>query len=538
VRRPVTHRPNVTRASGPCPFPKEFGTASQLNCEDGNAQREKGSPTSRSVTRVDKHQHDRPGGQKDSDEENRTRDVEAIGIAGVNSVRRLVPVDRQKPEQPGKEECPYHEHEGAIPYDGTHCLAAARMTHGRLAPRKLLRTERVMLPETRRPYHLGELAAPAAPPAWTKRLTKWKSQPSSVWQNAGRPVVVADLARFYGRSGHVYTAVVKDGASARQAHRDRTCHFERSGFAKPGRAWAVALVALALVCACDKGSTGQRQGAGRKSPTIKSNASAADSGVAANASGRTRAAQRPQSPTKPPQTPQEMLTEWTRALNEADLGALESLYAGRVRFYGTWLTRDEVLKRKRDALAATRNFKQAVLGNPSLEKKGDVSTLGFRKRSGPADAQHDVFATLVLRRSPQLLIEEETDAATEKRYGSASTSGDVPKDCVSAVWLMVDSTPVAERLYKDINRNLGGFPKEAELHPGGMGPLTPHETGDGTYELAIGVHHPERFEAYAWFTVDPTGKVTVSAFTLELSEATTTPSPEALRHFGRLCTPH
>lgn len=68
-----------------------------------------------------------------------------------------------------------------------------------------------------------------------------------------------------------------------------------------------------------------------------------------------------------------------------------------------------------------------------------------------------------------------------------------------------------------------------------MGPLMPNETGDGTYQVAVGVYHPERFEAYAWFTIDATGKITVSVFTLDRFDAPASPSPQALQSFKRLC---
>ncbi len=63
----------------------------------------------------------------------------------------------------------------------------------------------------------------------------------------------------------------------------------------------------------------------------------------------------------------------------------------------------------------------------------------------------------------------------------------------------------------------------------------PNETGDGTYQVAVGVYHPERFEAYAWFTIDATGKITVSVFTLDRFDAPASPSPQALQSFKRLC---
>lgn len=242
----------------------------------------------------------------------------------------------------------------------------------------------------------------------------------------------------------------------------------------------------------------------------------------------------PQSPSDR-QAAQDLLAEWTRALNTRDLGALERVYADHVRFYGRSLTRAQVLESKRKALAATPNFRQLVLGAPSLEQDGDVTRVMFHKRSGPEDALRDVFATLVLRAGPRLLIAEETDATTEKRFAPVAATADEPTDCGSAVWALVDSTREAAKLSAQIEHNLKSFPEAADLHPGGMGPMTPAETGDGTYQIAMGVHHPERFEAYAWFTVMVDGRVRLTAYTLELDDAAVFPAPKALSAFQRLC---
>ena len=67
--------------------------------------------------------------------------------------------------------------------------------------------------------------------------------------------------------------------------------------------------------------------------------------------------------------------------------------------------------------------------------------------------------------------------------------------------------------------------------------MTPAENGDDTYSLAIGVHHPERFEAYAWFTIDLTGRVTASGLAVDAQDAPLRPSRQALDQFKRLCPP-
>lgn len=236
-----------------------------------------------------------------------------------------------------------------------------------------------------------------------------------------------------------------------------------------------------------------------------------------------------------PATPEELLTEWTRALNASDHAALRRLYSDRVKFYGVSLGRDQVLEHKRRALTATPTFQQTIIDKPSVIRKDEVIRIAFHKRSGPKDAQSDALATLVLSDEPRLLIQEETDAATQKRYGAFTPRIAVPKDCASAAWQLVNSTAEAARLYEQIAKNLKRFAAATNLRPGGIGPFTPADTGDGTYDLAVGVHHPERFESYGWFKIRPDGKVTLYSWVLERTDAPVSPSSDALRHFERLC---
>jgi len=296
------------------------------------------------------------------------------------------------------------------------------------------------------------------------------------------------------------------------------------------RGWLTALVIAAAISGC------------KREPLAKRNASAQGQASGSFASSSSEHSSSPPPPSAPPSaavphpgTPEELLREWTRALNEADLNALRRLYADRVRFYGVPLGREQVLEQKRQALSNARTFQQTVLDTPNSARKGEVTRISFHKRSGPTDAQRDTLATLVLDNGPPLLIREETDAATEKSHGARSRPSQVPTDCPSAVWLLIDSTAEARRLYEQIDSNLKSFTAGQNLNPGGLGPFMPSETGDGSYELALGVHHPERFEAYGWFTVHPGGKITISSGTLELLDAPVSPSGQALRDFKRLC---
>jgi hypothetical protein len=288
---------------------------------------------------------------------------------------------------------------------------------------------------------------------------------------------------------------------------------------------ALPLLAIAL-SGCSKTSSREHAGVAPKPPATKPIDSTAPGSSTTAPATPTSAG-----PSQSPQTPKELLAEWTRALNGADLPALERLYDERVRFYGTWLSRSEVIERKRKALAATPGFQQSVLHEPHFQQQGNLIRVGFRKRSGPAEAQNDVLATLVLRKGPPLLIREETDAVTQKRFDPLTL--EPATDCASAVWHLVLSTREAQRIFAEIRQNLKGYP--ADYRPGGMGPMYPDETQSDAYDMAIGVNQPERFEAYAWFTIKLDGDVTTSAMSLDLYDAPVSPSPESVASFKRLC---
>ena len=234
-----------------------------------------------------------------------------------------------------------------------------------------------------------------------------------------------------------------------------------------------------------------------------------------------------------PRTGEELLTAWTAALNDANSSALEALYAERVKFYGQLLSREEVVARKRKALAAAPGFKQQVIGQPSYQDQGESIRVFFQKRSGRPGAQNDVRSTLVFVKTPRLEIAEETDAATEKRF---SRSNDAAKadSCDDAVWTIVGSTSFAKQLYAEIDRNLKGIAESEDLHAGGMGPFLPAETG-GTYDVWIGVHHPERFENYATVSVTPQGQISVSCVECEPPDGGIPAAASALADFKRLC---
>jgi len=89
-----------------------------------------------------------------------------------------------------------------------------------------------------------------------------------------------------------------------------------------------------------------------------------------------------------------VLEAWNAALNSHDVDALGPLYAARVDFYGTSLTRAQVVARKRKALAASPKFEQH-LSEITIEASPDGSMVArFVKTSGPAARTADVRATL------------------------------------------------------------------------------------------------------------------------------------------------
>jgi len=207
-----------------------------------------------------------------------------------------------------------------------------------------------------------------------------------------------------------------------------------------------------------------------------------------------------------------------------------------VKFYGQLLSRAEVIARKRKALAAAPGFKQQVIGNASYQEEGDDIRVGFQKRSGLPGALRDVRSTLVLAKGPHPTIREETDDATEKRFARTNEAAK-PDSCEAAVWALVDSTAFAKQLYATIERNLKQFPASDQLNPGGMGPFLPNETG-GTYDVWLGVHHPDRFENYAVFSVTPRGNISVSCVECETPSGPIAPAHSALEDFERLCASH
>lgn len=230
-------------------------------------------------------------------------------------------------------------------------------------------------------------------------------------------------------------------------------------------------------------------------------------------------------------TPSKVVAQWTDALNRSDIDALKRLYAKKVLFYGVRRTRGQVLEAKSKALAATKDFHQEIQGDIHVEEQGERLRVTFGKRSGPKGKESDVFGVLVLD-ADSLKVLEESDAQTDKHI-RRNEELRRPEDCEGALWSLVDSTKEAKELYVNIRENLKAFPDD--YRAGGLGPMMPDVTGDGTYAISIGVHQPTRYEAYAWFTVAPSGKVTVSGMSFARLEQTVKPTAQALKDFQRLC---
>lgn len=241
--------------------------------------------------------------------------------------------------------------------------------------------------------------------------------------------------------------------------------------------------------------------------------------------------------TPSPGSPEDLVLRWTRALNEKDLSGLSKLYAERVNFYGQWLSRDQVLKRKSEALQRTPDFEQTIVGQPQVTRSQGKVLVSFLKRSGSRTATTNVQASLRLVQTPELRIAEETDSPTQSRFTGDRAAPRTPAErCQLAVIALIESTADGQALARNIDRDIQQAPNKGELRAGGLGPMDPDSAEDDTFQYAMGVHHPERFESYAWFTVNArTGAITVSTITDQEPRTAEPDGKTALPEFLRWC---
>jgi hypothetical protein len=199
-------------------------------------------------------------------------------------------------------------------------------------------------------------------------------------------------------------------------------------------------------------------------------------------------------PSRPEHPAEKVLNVWSSALDRKDEAALRTLYAPYVRFYGVRKPAGEVLGAKHNAFLREPDFRQRV-NHVQIEKAKKGFVVRFEKQSGAGFASTvDARLTLEPSDGDTLLITEETDAVTDKRFGKKSQ----PTDCYSAVSSGVAALPIIET---DSHRVMRDSP---EVGAGGV--LFSEEPGK--LEAAQGYFHPDRFEPRWWIDVVD-GQITV-----------------------------
>ncbi len=176
---------------------------------------------------------------------------------------------------------------------------------------------------------------------------------------------------------------------------------------------------------------------------------------------------------------------WNSALDRHDTQALASLYAPRVLFYGKRKTVAEIVGAKSMEFSKDPDYHQRV-GKVQIEKTPKGYRVRFEKYSGQNLASI-VAARLVLEaEGDRLLIVEETDAATDKRFGKPAVTG-----CYPTVAETVASMPAVEEDMRKVTRSAP--------HSKPSGILYNEEAGSLT--AAQGFFHADRFEPRWWIDV-------------------------------------
>jgi hypothetical protein len=236
----------------------------------------------------------------------------------------------------------------------------------------------------------------------------------------------------------------------------------------------VCLVTGVLVVACDRRGSDPAPGA----------ASAAGSVAVASAAPAAPLAPAPARLQHPAES---LLSTWSSALDRHDEALLATLYAPHVRFYGVRKTSAEVLGAKQQAFKKEPDFRQRI-SDVQIEKTAKGFAVRFEKRSG-ADLTASAQGRLVLEAfdSPKLLITEESDSVTDKRFAKKPP----PSSCYAAVSAVVTSLPAIEA---DIRRVARTNPN---VTPGGI----LYNEDARNVAAAQGYFHPERFEPRWWVDV-------------------------------------
>lgn len=191
---------------------------------------------------------------------------------------------------------------------------------------------------------------------------------------------------------------------------------------------------------------------------------------------------------------------WNDALVKHDVDALTPLYAPRVKFYTSEMSRAAVLGAKRRALGPKSTFRQEIISELEILPSGDGVAVSFNKRSGPAGKLADVRATLVLTGTP-MAISQERDAVSDARLAPS----DLDDRCGNVVLKIVQAMPAVKKVLAGAEAEL---PKYPDRRMGGMGPI---READGQLTGGLGVHSDERYEALVWYSVSPNGVLEVTA---------------------------
>ena len=193
----------------------------------------------------------------------------------------------------------------------------------------------------------------------------------------------------------------------------------------------------------------------------------------------------PAAPTRPQHPAEKLLVTWNSALDRRDLEALGKLYAPHVRFYGVRKSVAEVVGAKRNAFTQEPDFHQRV-DKVQIEKTATGFSVRFQKHSGP-NLANEAAARLVLESvGDDLVIVEESDAATDKRFKKATTP-----PCYAAVSQIVASLPAIDADVRRVART------DPQLKAGGI----LYEESAQKLSAAQGYFHRDRFEPRWWIDV-------------------------------------
>jgi hypothetical protein len=196
-----------------------------------------------------------------------------------------------------------------------------------------------------------------------------------------------------------------------------------------------------------------------------------------------------------------VLHAWNAANNAHDDKALGALYDDPVELYGTPVTRDVALQRKRAAFAThLRDDLDAI------EVTGEDRVRFHKKSTSKGGAAIDVLGYLELvRRGSALRIRAEGDSTTDSNIARAKESR-----CEAAVGAAALSTKEAQAAEADIARGATEMADVEEVHVAGM--TLPPSSAGAPWVVRVCESHPDRMPCYHDFDVSPaTGAVRYSS---------------------------